>query len=331
MFRLMQHIEEQQRMISRLAMRAPAKPVALVLAGGDGTRLQELTREITGAPIPKQYCPLLHGRSLLEATLHRVRSFASVDRTLVIINQNHLEVGREQLRTIPRENVLIQPSNRDTGPGMLFALIHIAQRYPNAIMAAFPSDHYVDNDRKFIRHVLRGVGLVTRHPDKIAILGVTPDRPETGYGYILPSSALGSRSSRVKTFRVQEFQEKPTYDKARDLISGGALWNTFVMVFRLSRMVELLRLMAPAGCDDLLDLIGHPERAAEVYRDLIPWNFSTQFLARIPEHLIVLRADNLHWSDWGTRAAIERTYSRLQLRPAWQQGNQVPALQSGSF
>src|SRR5512147_1483715 len=96
--------------------------LALLLAGGDGMRLQELTREIAGAPIPKQYCRLLQGSSLLEATLSRAQLFTSRERIKVVVNQDHLKLAKEQLRTLPDSNIFVQPSNRDTGPGMIFAL-----------------------------------------------------------------------------------------------------------------------------------------------------------------------------------------------------------------
>src|ERR1051325_9721028 len=122
---------------------------ALILAGGDGTRLQELTRWIAGTPIPKQCCRLLGGRSLLEATLRRAQSFAPRERTTVIVNENHLDVGWEQVQTLPAENILIQPRNRDTGPGLLFSLLHLARRDPHGTVAVFPSDHYVGNEAVF--------------------------------------------------------------------------------------------------------------------------------------------------------------------------------------
>src|SRR5467141_3878451 len=92
---------------------------ALVLAGGDGTRLQRLTRVIAGAPIPKQYCRILGPRSLLERTLSRIAPLVTVERTLAIINRDHLSIAQSHLRTVEPRNVLVQPRNLDTGPGVL--------------------------------------------------------------------------------------------------------------------------------------------------------------------------------------------------------------------
>ncbi len=290
---------------------------ALVLAGGDGTRLQDLTREIAGAPIPKQYCRLLGNHSLLEATLARSQQFAPLQRTLVIVNNDHLDVGREQLRPLPPDNVVVQPCNRDTGPGLLLALMQLGHRSPGATVAVFPSDHYVGDDCAFVAHVTRAATLVNQHPAKVVLLGIRPDRPEPGYGYITPARPFRSRCEACMTFRVAAFREKPTADLARSLFTEGGLWNSFVMVFRLNRMLELLQCVAPKEFQHMWRSSGDPGRIAEVYRDLTPWNFSTHVLARITQHLLVLPVDDVHWSDWGTRESIEHTLRTLNKTQPW--------------
>src|SRR5206468_927568 len=168
-------------------MRTPSRSLwALVLAGGDGTRLQPLTRLIAGAPIPKQYCRIFGDRSLLEATLERVAPLVPPDRTLVIVNRGHLKLARPQLVTLPTSNVLVQPRNLDTGSGILVSLLELARRDAEATVAIFPSDHDIRSEAAFRRYIVRMTHLVDGHPDKIALLGVRPDRPETGYGYIAP-------------------------------------------------------------------------------------------------------------------------------------------------
>jgi mannose-1-phosphate guanylyltransferase len=297
------------------------KRVALLLAGGDGMRLQELTRAIAGVPIPKQYCRLLRGSSLLESTLERAHLFAPQERINVIINRNHLSLAQEQLQAIPQANIFVQPLNRDTGPGMIFSLVNLERLHQDAIVAVFPTDHYIDNDRAFIAHVQYAARAVTYMPDKLAVLGVVPDKPETGYGYILPSYPFNS-FERVSG--VEAFMEKPSLHAARDIISRGGLWNTFVMVFRLSRMMELLRKIVPHEFEKLSALRESAEKADKVYQDLDSWNLSTQFLSRIPQHLIMLRVADVRWSDWGTRESIEHTFRTLNLVPFWNLSNPIP-------
>jgi mannose-1-phosphate guanylyltransferase len=292
----------------------PLKRIALLLAGGDGRRLQDLTREIVGVPIAKQYCPLLNGRSLLEATLSRAQFFAPLRRIHVVFNQNHLSLARKQLRFLPKSNLFMQPLNRDTGPGLIFALLRLERVYGEAIVATFPTDHYIDRDRTFIAQAHRAANIIARMPDKIAILGIVPDRLETGYGYILPAHSL---EASERAFHVKTFLEKPSASIASTIISRGGLWNSFVMVFSLSRMLELIGEMVPDGFQMISELRANPDNAAEFYETLSSWNLSTQFLARIPQHLIVVEVAESGWSDWGTRESIERTYHALKIAPSW--------------
>lgn len=298
----------------------PANRVALLLAGGDGMRLQELTREIAGVPIPKQYCRLLHGSSLLEATISRAQLFTSLERIKVVVNRNHLSLAKEQLRSLPDSNIFVQPQNRDTGPGMVFALLQLQRTNPDAIVAVFPTDHYIDNDRAFIAHVLRAVNTISHMPEKIALLGIAPDRPETGFGYILPANPL---TMSERAYHVEAFTEKPSLLGARDIISRGGLWNTFVMVFKISRMLELIHALVPNEYESLLELRVSPHKAGPLYENLDPWNLSTQVLARIPQHLIILEVADVRWSDWGTRESVERTYRSLNMVPFWNMSNSV--------
>ncbi len=288
--------------------------VALLLAGGDGMRLRELTSEIEGIPVPKQYCRLLNGASLLEAAISRARLVFPCDRINIIINENHLDLARDQVKTLPRSNVYVQPLNRDTGPGIVFALLKLQHAYPDATVAVFPTDHYIDKNWAFAAHVMRAINAIDCMPDKIGVLGIAPDRLETGYGYILPSKPVKTPDN---AFQVEAFTEKPNTADAREIIARGGLWNTFVMVFRLSRMLELLQQIVPCEIDVLSVLRKCPERAAELYKTIAPWNFSTRVLAHIPRYLIVFRVANVSWSDWGTRESVERTYRALKLVPSW--------------
>jgi mannose-1-phosphate guanylyltransferase len=210
---------------------------------------------------------------------------------------------------LPRGNVIVQPSNRDTGPGPLFGLLRLAWRYPAAVIAVFPSDHYVRDDLAFLGHLDRATRVVRRLPDKIVLLGIEPDRPEPGLGYIETGEAVGLVDD-CSTFHVAAFHEKPSAEAAKAIIARGGLWNSFVMVFCLGRVLELLRNKRRADCEQM-------ERGATAYRALPSWNFSHDFLARVPEDLIAMRVENIGWSDWGTPESIERTFALLNRHPPW--------------
>jgi mannose-1-phosphate guanylyltransferase len=288
--------------------------IALLLAGGDGNRLRELTKEIAGTPIPKQYCRLYGNTSLLEATLTRARLFTSVENIKIIINMDYLDLAMEQAHDLPTENMFVQPENRDTGPGLIFSLLRIRQTCRDATLAVFPTDHFIDNDKAFIAHILRAARIIECMPDKIAIIGIKPDRPETEYGYLVPGKSVRAHN---KTYFVKSFCEKPSLSKAKEVLTLGGLWNTFVMVFKLSSMLHTLRQIVPDRFDAMVDLIRTPNETVRKYRTLQPWNFSTDVLTKIPEEIVILEMSDVYWSDWGTRESIERTYREMNCLASW--------------
>lgn len=289
---------------------------ALVLAGGDGTRLQALTRKIAGAPIPKQYCRIEGKRSLLEATLARILPLVPRERTLVIVNRSHLELALPQLLDVPRSNVIVQPSNRDTGPGILFALLDLVARHPRAPVVVFPSDHFVDDASALREHVERAILLVDRLPTKIALLGIRPTHPDPGFGYIEPGAPLVLRGlESLPASQVGAFHEKPSVEQAKHLLRTGALWNSFIMVFHPSRLLALLERRRRADVERLRDVI----RSGAEYEQVPPWNFSTDFLTTIADDLLAVPVDGVYWSDWGTPEAVEQTFAVLRLQETTRQ------------
>ena len=294
---------------------------ALVLAGGDGTRLRDITRVLAGEPIPKQYCRITGERSMLEATLDRVQPIVPPERTMVIVNRDHLRLALPQLRSLPPENVLVQPCNRDTGPGILWSLFEIQRRQRGARVAMFPSDHYVADDRAFqdcVRDALRVVG---RHPDKLVLLGIEPDDASSEYGYVLPASPLDASSRSV--FHVASFREKPARALAKRIVRSGGLWNSFVMVYRAERVLELIAQRLPMAHRSLAGARRTRAWLEEHYAASSAWNFSTDFLAHIAQHLLVVRAEHTGWSDWGTPLSIERTFAALNRVPPWHVAKQL--------
>jgi mannose-1-phosphate guanylyltransferase len=284
---------------------------ALVLAGGNGTRLQALTRKIAGAPIPKQYCRIVGDRSLLEATLARIFPLVPKERTLVVVNRSHLEFALPQLLDVPPGNVIAQPGNRDTGPGIVFGLLDLIARRPRAPVVVFPSDHYVDDGSAFREHVERAILLVDRLPTKIALLGIRPTHPEPALGYIEPGPPLvvpGLES--LPAYEVEGFHEKPSVELAKHLQRSGALWNSFVMVFHPSRLLALLQERRRADVERLRGAI----RSGAGYEGVPRWNFSADFLTEIADHLLVVPVDGVYWNDWGTPEAVEQTLEILRLR-----------------
>jgi mannose-1-phosphate guanylyltransferase len=200
----------------------------IVLAAGEGTRVREFLKQLCGGRGIKQFCAVLDSRSMLAHTLARVERLIPRERILVVVSQHHQAEVTQHLAHWPAENVIYQPANRDTAPGILLLLTYISQRDPLATVTVFPSDHFVVKEAPFLAAVGRAVAEVQHFPRQLVLLGARPDRAEGDYGWIEPARQEGRRDSRA----VLRFLEKPSRAQAGELMARGALWNTFVFAAR---------------------------------------------------------------------------------------------------
>jgi mannose-1-phosphate guanylyltransferase len=205
-------------------MQSEAKTWALVLAAGEGTRLRSLTTTPSGAAIPKQYCSLRNGPSLLEEALQRARAVASNAHTCVVVAKQHRRWSEPQLQSLPIENRIEQPENRGTANGILLPLLHILERDPGAEVVLFPSDQHVREEAVLARALREAVAQLRRRSDEIVLLGLTPEEADPELGYIVPGEA-----DTQGAWEVLQFVEKPTVSRARELIARGGLLNSFIM------------------------------------------------------------------------------------------------------
>jgi mannose-1-phosphate guanylyltransferase len=286
----------------------------LVLAGGDGLRLRALTRVISGEPIPKQYCGIV-GRTLLERTLRRTSRAIPLARTLVVVNRDHLPVANAQLRDILPLNLVVQPENRDTGPGMLLPLAVLERRDPEAMVAIFPSDHWISSDRRFMRHVEHAAEKVARWPDRIAVLGMRPTRPDPDYGYLTRGWPLEANAAGA--FTVGAYFARPDTSLAERLVRRGGLWNSSVMVCRVDTLLAELARLVPGRLEVMRRLARRPEERDEAYAALEPWSFGRDVFPRLVESMIVVPVTDVGWSDWRTPQAIALSLAAHREKPLW--------------
>jgi mannose-1-phosphate guanylyltransferase len=144
---------------------------AVILAGGDGTRLKSLTRKIAGDERPKQFCSVLGKRTLLEETRSRVALEIASERTLYVVNRLHEPYYEPILGNEPARDLVVQPSNRGTAPAILYSLMRIAAVDPKAVVAFFPSDHYISDDERFMSHIRTALNSASEWADLVILLG----------------------------------------------------------------------------------------------------------------------------------------------------------------
>jgi mannose-1-phosphate guanylyltransferase len=161
----------------------------IVLAGGSGQRLRSFVHRLRGDALPKQYVRFTGARSLLEQTCDRVERLIPPERVLTIAGHSHLqfEEAKDQLACRPPGTVILQPENRDTGPGVLLPLVHLDARYPDAVVGVFPSDHHIDQEGLFMGYVDLAFREAELNPASLVLLGLEPRYPEPEYGYIVPT------------------------------------------------------------------------------------------------------------------------------------------------
>jgi mannose-1-phosphate guanylyltransferase len=226
---------------------------AVVLAGGEGTRLRPLVRHLCGDERPKQFSPLLGARTLLRQTLDRIGLQIPLERTVVVALQAHARYLERELDEQPRPHVLSQPESRGTAAGILLGAQWIETRDPDATLVCFPSDHLVLEEAAFMEHVGELASFVWREPRRIVLLGSRPSQPETEYGWIEPGKPVGW-TGQGPVHAIRRFREKPSKEAAEALLRRGGLWNTFVFVARAAVLLAAGRECAPALYDRLAPL-----------------------------------------------------------------------------
>jgi len=215
---------------------------AVILAGGDGTRLKSLTRKIAGDERPKQFCSVLGSATLLEETQRRAALELADERSLYVVNQIHQSYYSPILGAHREENLVAQPSNRGTAPAILYSLLRIATRDPQAVVAFFPSDHYISDNFKFMTYVRAALETARAKRDLIVLLGLEPESPEVEYGWIEPAATIEGWKA---VYGVRRFWEKPNKVLAQVLQLRGCLWNSFVMVASVQPLLESIEIAAP--------------------------------------------------------------------------------------
>ena len=280
---------------------------AAILAGGDGTRLRPLTRALTGDDRPKQFCPLLGGRTLLEETMARVSHSVAADCTLYVVSRKHRPFYERAFRSVRPTQVLEQPANRGTAAAIAFALARLRDVPEGAVVGFFPADHYYARN-SMLRRVLGMAYAAAALDDRVMLIGAEASSPETEYGWIecgRPVRPAGPIQKAAGIREVTQFWEKPSVDFATELLRRGCLWNTFISVGRVESFISLLESTLPDLWHRFAALGASPRwredtsRIDAIYEGLAPSDFSRDVLTACPDRLAVVRLPRAGWSDLG--------------------------------
>ena len=286
-----------------IIVHAKLKPMdthVVIMAGGIGSRLWPLSTPER----PKQFIDLLGvGKSLIQLTVDRFLPVCAPDHFWVVTSEKYVDIVREQLPDIPLEQILAEPEARNTAPCIAYACWKIAQKYPAANIVVTPADALVLKTDLFA-DVIRKALEATEGTDAIVTVGISPTRPETGYGYIFATDAVKGR-----VVKVSAFKEKPDAARAEAyLLDGHYFWNAGIFVWNVKTITRQLRAYAPqiAGVMDTIAPALYTTAETSVLRKHFPAcdKISIDYAVMEKSRNIYVIAEDLGWSDLGSWGSI---------------------------
>jgi mannose-1-phosphate guanylyltransferase len=293
---------------------------AVVLAGGDGSRLRPLTQIISGDERPKQFCRILGRTTLLVATVNRLARVVPADRVVFVLSQRHEAFYRDDLSQVPAARLIEQPLNRGTTAAVITALMRLRMLTSgDPVVGLFPADHDYAEVAQLHHAVTRAYTAATGPSKPVILLGARATGPETDFGWIEPGQVAripGRPAIGVgRLYRVTRFVEKPPADLAGQLFRNGGWWNTFVSVGRVSAFADLIADAVPDIWKSFESVMSTPlarqtELMRVLYATLPMSDFSRDVLAARSHQLSAIGPIDAGWTDLGQPHRVLDTMAR---------------------
>jgi mannose-1-phosphate guanylyltransferase len=275
---------------------------AVIMAGGVGSRLWPRSRSAT----PKQFLDLLGSRTMLQETVDRIQPLISLDRVLVVVSEEHADTVRTQIDGLPVENIIVEPGPRGTAPCVGLAATVLLERDPAATMAVCPADHVISDAAGF-RQAIAAAAQIAQD-DYLVTLGITPDHPHIGYGYIQRGASLGEVLGTL-AFEVKRFTEKPDTATAQHFVDSlEYYWNGGIFVWRAGTILTAVEALLPRLYAELQPVASawHSPRRMEVLGaawDRVPRTTIDYGIMEKATRVAVVPVD-IGWDDVGNWATL---------------------------
>lgn len=271
----------------------------VIMGGGIGSRFWPFSRKT----LPKQFLDFFGtGRSLLQQTFDRFKKIIPTENIIVVTNALYADLVQQQLPELKAEQILLEPARRNTAPCIAWASYHIRAINPNANIVVAPSDHLILKENEFLTAIEKGLAFVAGE-NKLLTLGIKPNRPETGYGYIQIAETAGDNFYKVKTFT-----EKPELELAKVFVESGEFyWNSGLFLWNVNTIIKAGELLLPelsklaAGNE----IYGTDKEKAfiEEHFPACP-NVSIDFGLMEKADNVIVSLGDFGWSDLGTWGSL---------------------------
>ena len=279
------------------------KVTALIMAGGRGERFWPRSRR----NMPKQFLSLTDdGKTMIQLTVERIMPLVDMKDIYIATNKDYRQLALEQLPGIPEENILCEPVGRNTAPCIGLGAVHIAKKYEDAIMLVLPSDHLIKFNKMYLT-TLRDACRIAEKGTNLVTIGIMPDYPETGYGYI----KFDAKEPEGGAYRVDRFVEKPSLEVAKEYLAAEEyLWNSGQFIWKVSTILKNIKQYMPDTYDRLMKIqeaIGTPEQEMVLDHEFHAME------AQSIDYGIMEKAKDIYilpgtfgWDDVGSWLAVER-------------------------
>ena len=277
---------------------------AVIMAGGVGSRFWPMST----SNFPKQFHDMLGtGQSLIQRTFERINELVPSNNILIATNEKYEDLVLKQLSKTTKKQLLLEPAMRNTAPCILYAALKIYHQNPDAVMLVAPSDHWIDDEKEFLKNIETSFKACAEN-DILMTLGIQPNNPNTGYGYI----QFEENSNEIK--KVKNFTEKPNLKTAEKFLkSGDYLWNAGIFVWSVKSILKAFKISLP----NMVTILDNQEN---VYNSDFENIFINDNYAKCEnisiDFGIMEKANNVHvlpvnfgWNDLGTWGSL---YNKLE-------------------
>ncbi|MCL2110286.1 sugar phosphate nucleotidyltransferase [Microgenomates group bacterium] len=295
---------------------------AVIMAGGSGTRLWPLSRSSS----PKQFQNLISDRSLIQETYDRLAQVLPVEQIYIATIARYKSIVLQHLPKIKEDHLLLEPSSRNSSPAMGYIASLLYQKNPQAIIATAPSDHVVNKTAEYINAYTHAFSYIENNPKQLLTLGIKPDKPNTGLGYMKTGKLL--HDSKYQVYQIAQFKEKPDLKTAIEYVkSWQYLWNSGCYFYYASDMIAWLKKARPqvmSGIKEILSLSskeGEQKKIETIYNDFENEQIEISLIEKM-DNAVALPAD-LGWDDVGAWNALQELLSQKYDAKIISKGNNV--------